>query len=642
MERKLSAAILVLITLVLSACVGNKKHTRSYVLPIVDWQPIGDSEVSDVIDRVAVAGRELPYRIRADVGIETWLDSDSITTVLPGSFEGLDARVLSDATTVLATVDGVAQRVIIAKVVSANLVQTLELPRFNHEVTGVCLHRDKLKNLYAFVLSESGQGSQWLLGHDLALRASPIKIRTMPLPPQAQFCYVDDSSASLYVNEEAVGLWHYSAHPEAEARRQPIAMAQPFGQLKGGAGDFALTPGGLWILDPEGGVVNQLSKTDSGFEPVGSIALPELADPEQLQVTEQGEHVQLLVRDDDTGLWWQGELPVQSSVSMIPGSGVMSTVSAALETDPVQSQGDAADDPAIWVHPTDAQRSLVLATDKKAGLQVYDLSGRQIQSLAIGRLNNVDVRSGLAGQHQHIAVASHRDNNSISLFTIDPVSLNVEHQGDIATPLAEVYGICLYRPTAQDLYAFINDKNGRVLQYKIDTIGMTGKRVREFSLASQPEGCVADDRRRQLFIGEEDVGIWALDAEPSVEPVLRSVAKVGADLHDDVEGIALYSRPNGLASWLVVSSQGNDSYVLLHSEPPYRVVGAFQVGINHLLGIDGASETDGLDVVSANLGGIWQDGMLVVQDGRNRMPEAAQNFKLVPWQRIDTALKLTQ
>ena len=57
-------------------------------------------------------------------------------------------------------------------------------------------------------------------------------------------------------------------------------------------------------------------------------------------------------------------------------------------------------------------------------------------------------------------------------------------------------------------------------------------------------------------------------------------------------------------------------------------------------GIDGVSETDGLEVTSANLGGPWSQGMLVVQDGRKRMPEATQNFKFVPWSEVARALGL--
>jgi myo-inositol-hexaphosphate 3-phosphohydrolase len=68
-------------------------------------------------------------------------------------------------------------------------------------------------------------------------------------------------------------------------------------------------------------------------------------------------------------------------------------VAATMETDPVSSGGDAADDPAIWIHPTDPALSTIIGTDKTAtgGLVVYDLSGRRLFFYADGRYNNVDV-----------------------------------------------------------------------------------------------------------------------------------------------------------------------------------------------------------------------------------------------------------
>lgn len=57
-------------------------------------------------------------------------------------------------------------------------------------------------------------------------------------------------------------------------------------------------------------------------------------------------------------------------------------------------------------------------------------------------------------------------------------------------------------------------------------------------------------------------------------------------------------------------------------------------------GIDGASETDGLEVSPANSGGPFSRGMLVVHDGFKRMPEGAQNYQAVAWDDIARALKL--
>ena len=71
--------------------------------------------------------------------------------------------------------------------------------------------------------------------------------------------------------------------------------------------------------------------------------------------------------------------------------------------------GDFADDPALWVHPTDRSQSLILGTHKLEGLYVYGLDGKERQRLTIGRINNVDVRGDLA-------VASNDQVNGLSWF----------------------------------------------------------------------------------------------------------------------------------------------------------------------------------------------------------------------------------
>src|SRR4051812_47649993 len=63
-----------------------------------------------------------------------------------------------------------------------------------------------------------------------------------------------------------------------------------------------------------------------------------------------------------------------------------------------EAGGDAdADDPAIWVNRIEKAKSRVIGTAKNGGLRVYDLTGREVQSIAPpadGRFNNVDVMTG--------------------------------------------------------------------------------------------------------------------------------------------------------------------------------------------------------------------------------------------------------
>lgn len=316
-------------------------------------------------------------------------------------------------------------------------------------------------------------------------------------------------------------------------------------------------------------------------------------------------------------------------------------VEPQVQTELVARMGDVADDPAIWVHPADPSRSRVLGTNKKQGLLVYDLQGRQRQFLASGRLNNVDLRQGveMGGQRLDLAVASQRDDNTVVLFAIDGEGV-VSELARVATGFQEIYGICLFQPKAGGLEVLVNDKGGAFRQYRIGRSGAawSGALVREFKVASQPEGCVADDRRERLFVGEEKRGVWTLDARADRPAAPKLVLGVGQDLRADVEGMAIYHGQQ--ASWLIVSSQGDSSYVVLDALAPYKVRGRFKVGFNLAAGIDGTSDTDGLDVTSSDLGGAFAQGMLVIQDGYKRMPDGTQNFKYVRWEDVARALKL--
>src|SRR5262245_50639883 len=99
----------------------------------------------------------------------------------------------------------------------------------------------------------------------------------------------------------------------------------------------------------------------------------------------------------------------------------LETVTATVETDPVPNGGDAADDPAIWVNPADPAQSTIIGTDKRGGLAVYDLSGKQIQYLPDGWMDNVDLRDGfkLGGRIVTIVAASNRKDNSIAVYKIN-------------------------------------------------------------------------------------------------------------------------------------------------------------------------------------------------------------------------------
>ena len=62
-------------------------------------------------------------------------------------------------------------------------------------------------------------------------------------------------------------------------------------------------------------------------------------------------------------------------------------IKPTLETQSVGLRGDVMDDPAIWHHGSIAEQSIILATDKRAGLKTYNMRGELVQQLDVGRLN---------------------------------------------------------------------------------------------------------------------------------------------------------------------------------------------------------------------------------------------------------------
>jgi 3-phytase len=106
-----------------------------------------------------------------------------------------------------------------------------------------------------------------------------------------------------------------------------------------------------------------------------------------------------------------------------------------------------------------------------------------------------------------------------------------------------------------------------------------------------------------------------------------------------LEGVGLYDLGGG-RGYLIVSSQGNNSYAVYRREGDNAYLGSFSVVADPARGIDGISETDGLDVTSANLGPGFGTGAMIAQDGRNLLPVENQNFKFVPWSEIAAALNL--
>lgn len=324
-----------------------------------------------------------------------------------------------------------------------------------------------------------------------------------------------------------------------------------------------------------------------------------------------------------------------SATSAAPVSAA--AVTATVETEPVPSGGDAADDPAIWINPADPGQSTVIGTNKLGGLAVYDLTGKQLQYLPDGKFNNVDIRQGfmLDGKPADIVTAGNRTDNSIGIYRVNPSTRLLENVAARKITTAMTYGSCMYRSAKTGKYYYIvTSKTGAVEQWELFDNGkgkVDAKKVRALQLGSQLEGCVADDELGHLYIGEEIAGIWKFGAEPDAadKGALMDKAGNGGNLVADVEGLAIAYGKDG-KGYLFASSQGNHSYVVYRREGNNEYVKTFKVVTGG--GMDGAEETDGIDVTTASLGAAFPQGVFIAQDGFN--DKGNQNFKLVPLQLI--------
>jgi 3-phytase len=309
------------------------------------------------------------------------------------------------------------------------------------------------------------------------------------------------------------------------------------------------------------------------------------------------------------------------------------SVTADAETVAVKSGDDAADDPAIWRNAANPAASLIVGTDKQAGLYVYGLDGQVRDFSNAGRVNNVDLVETPVGVIVAASDRSDEANAHIALFRLNTTTARLEPIGRVPAGAGEAYGMCLWA-TPRALTAFIVIKDGTIRQIELDTAKASGRIVRSLKLSTQSEGCVVDARTARLYAAEEDVGIWRFDARASGSTTAVKLAGVdGNRLVADVEGLAIAAEGAGSGGWLVASSQGDNAYSVYRLADE-RFAGRFRIAEGRL---GSTQETDGIAVMTGDFGPAFPQGLMVAQDGEN---SPAQNFKLVGWGKIKAALKL--
>lgn len=545
------------------------------------------------------------------------------------------------------------------------------------EAEAVCLYKNvTTSELTVTAVGDSGEAIQYKLnyngtGIESAVKdkyGNPVMVRKFNVGGELSACVVDDETAILYVAEQGLGVWAYGADAENIKERRLVDSIGPLGNLgeiegmdivyeKDGKGYLLIgdESEGFLLYEREGNNKFVKKFTVDGIDEAKAVSVG--MDGFWVGNSEADEPVyeKLSYSDVNTLLPAEGALDNVVSLRNLSLEGV-SLVKSKLETTEVDDDGDAADDPAFWLHPTDASKSMIIGTNKQGGLMAYNMDGEELQYLNEGEPNNVDIRNVKAadGSTISLAAATNRDGNTITLYQIQEATDSVKpitkltatgsntKDGELASELKEVYGLCMYQSTDGTPYVFANGKDGTVEQWKI-TLGdsITGEKVRMLKVESQPEGCVADDKTGILYLGEEDVGIWTFEAAENGATTATEFAKIdGKTLVADVEGLTMYD--NGTNKYLLASSQGNNTFVVYDLNNNNKVVSTFAIIGDDAKGLDGVSDTDGIHAVSTPVGSNYPNGLFIAQDFYNINAEYGlenQNFKVVNWDDIASTFK---
>lgn len=280
------------------------------------------------------------------------------------------------------------------------------------------------------------------------------------------------------------------------------------------------------------------------------------------------------------------------------------------------------DDPAIWIHPEDPGKSLVLGTDKEknGGVYAFNLQGQIVHKISpVQRPNNVDVEYGLSlgDSLVDIAVFTERleekirvvslpdmkyiDNGGIPVFQQEPSE-------DFRAPM----GIALYKNAEGRISAFVSRKDGPtdgtyVWQYILEERDgfVTGQLVRKlgsFSGKGEIEALVVDDQKGFIFYSDEAFGIrkYHAHADSTADELLTFGH---TEFKEDREGLALATR-NG-KSFLIVSDQQDHSFEIFSGREDngeHRSLGNVRLS---------TIETDGCEVYSDSLSPDFPEGLFV-------------------------------
>lgn len=307
------------------------------------------------------------------------------------------------------------------------------------------------------------------------------------------------------------------------------------------------------------------------------------------------------------------------------------------------------DDPSIWIHPTNASKSIIVGTDKDTdgALYAFDLKGKIVaKSEVLKRPNNVDIAYGLVidGKKVDVAVTTERESNKIRVFSLP--DLKAVDNGGIAVfegeALRDPMGIALYtRKNDGKIFAIVGRKSGPsgsyLWQYELSGNGKfaTAKVVRKFGAYSgkkEIEAIAVDNELGTVLYCDEQFGIRKYKADPALNDN-KEIALFGkTGFKADNEGIAIYKKTDS-TGYILVSNQQANTFMVYPREGAKGNPNDYPL----LAEIPTSTiECDGADATSINLGGNLKNGLFVAMSN-------GMTFHYYAWdliqKRIDEAKK---